>query len=343
MSRRFKVVITDYDYGDIAIEEEILNAAGADVIGLQAKSEDDLVEIARDCDAIMNQYARVGAKVISAMTQCKVIARYGVGVDIVDVDAATQRNILVTNVRDYCTEEVADHAISMWLALARNLLAYNTATHQGIWQWQSGAPVYRLRGQTMGIVSFGRIGQAIAERARAFGVNVIVYDPYIDPALARQHQAVLVSKETLIAQSDIFMMQVPMTADTRHFLSEDEFRAMKRQALIINTGRGPTIDNKALYRALHEGWIAGAALDDPEEEPAKRAHWNPADNPIFSLPNVIVTPHSAYYSEESIRAARQLAATEVASVLTGKTPRFPVNGAALALRIKGANDHAEAV
>lgn len=343
MSRRFKVVITDYDYGDIAIEEEILNAAGADVIGLQAKSEDELIEVARDCDAIMNQYARVGSKVISAMTQCKVIARYGVGVDIVDVEAATNRNILVTNVRNYCTEEVADHAISMWLALARNLFAYNTATHEGIWQWQSGAPVYRLRGQTMGIVSFGRIGQAIADRARAFGVNVIVYDPYIDPALALQHQVKLVSKETLVSQSDIFMMQVPMTADTRHFLSEAEFRAMKRRALIINTGRGPTIDNQALYRALCEGWITGAALDDPEEEPAKRAQWNPADNPIFSLPNVIVTPHSAYYSEESIRAARQLAATEVASVLTGKTPRFPVNGEALALRIKGANDHAETV
>lgn len=333
MSRRFKVVITDYDYGDIAIEEEILNAAGAEVIGLQAKCEDDLLEAAQDCDAIMNQYARIGAKTISAMQNCKVIARYGVGVDIVDVAAASQRNILVTNVRDYCTEEVADHAISMWLALARNLFAYNTATHQGIWHWQSGAPVYRLRGQTMGIVSFGRIGQAIAERARAFGVKVVVYDPFIEVSVAHQHQVTLVNKETLLAQSDIFMMQVPMTADTRHFLSEAEFAVMKRNALIINTGRGPTIDNKALYRALREGWITGAALDDPEEEPAKRAHWSPADNPLFSLPNVIVTPHSAYYSEESIRAARTLAATEVTRVLTGERPRFPVNSEALTLAI----------
>ncbi len=333
MSRRFKVVITDYDYGDLAIEEKILQAVGAEVIGLQAKCENDLLKAAQDCDAMMNQYARIGAKTISAMQNCKVIARYGVGVDIVDVAAASEKKILVTNVRDYCTEEVADHAISMWLALARNLFAYNTATHQGIWHWQSGAPVYRLRGQTMGIISFGRIGQAIAERARAFGVNVVVYDPYINADVARQHQVTLVNKEKLIAQSDIFMMQVPMTADTRHFLSEAEFAAMKRHALIINTGRGPTIDNKALYRALREGWIAGAALDDPEEEPAKRAQWTPADNPLFSLPNVIVTPHSAYYSEESICAARTLAASEVARVLTGEQPRFPVNSEALTLTI----------
>jgi len=128
------------------------------------------------------------------------------------------------------------------------------------------------------------------------------------------------------------MMQVPMTPETRHFLSEPEFRMMKPNALVINTGRGPTIDNKALYRALTEGWISGAGLDDPEEEPAKRSAWSPADNPIFSLPNVIVTPHAAYYSEESIRSAREIAASEVARVLTGQPPKNPVNADALAVR-----------
>jgi D-3-phosphoglycerate dehydrogenase len=281
MSRKPKVVITDYDYGNIDIEREILEAAGADVIGLQAKSEDDLLAEARDCDAIMNQYARVGAKTIASMENCKVIARYGVGVDIVDVDAASAKGILVTNVRDYCTEEVADHAVSLWLALARNLFAYDRATHEGIWRWQSGAPVYRLRGQTVGIVSFGKIGQAIAVRAKAFGTEVIVYDPYLPAGVAAAHDVRQVEKDELLALSDAVMMQVPMTSATRHFLGETELKSMKRNALVINTGRGPTIDNKALYTALTEGWIAAAGLDDPEEEPAKRTTWNPADNRCF--------------------------------------------------------------
>src|SRR5918998_6495808 len=177
-----KVVITDYDYGDVSIERGILEPLGARVVALQAKSEDDLLDEARDCDAIMNQYARVGARTIAAMRRCRVIARYGVGVDIVDVGAATRRGILVTNVRDYCTEEVADHAVALWLALARKLFPYDRATHEGVWRWQSGRPIRRLRGQVMGIVSFGRIGRAIAARARPFGVEAIACDPYLSDA-----------------------------------------------------------------------------------------------------------------------------------------------------------------
>lgn len=325
MSGRPKVVITDYDFGDVSIETEILEKAGAEVIALQAKSEDDLFEVAKDCSAMINQYARVGYETISRMKKCQVIARYGIGVDIVDVEAATDRGILVTNVRDYCTEEVADHAISLWLTLARKIFDYNTAVRKGIWQWQSGKPIYRLRGQTMGIVSFGKIGQSIATRAKAFGVNIIVYDPYIDTKVAQSLNVRLVDKEALLAQSDVIMMQVPMSPDTHHFLSDTEFSKMKSGAIVVNTGRGPTVDNKALYKALLEGKISGAGLDDPEEEPAKRATWSPKDNPLFTLPNVIVTPHSAYYSEESILTARKTAASEVASVITGKRPNFPVN------------------
>jgi D-3-phosphoglycerate dehydrogenase / 2-oxoglutarate reductase len=326
----YKVVITDYDYGDLEVERSILTPIGAEIVGLQAKSEDDLLAEVRDCDAVMNQYARVGARAIAAMKRCRVVARYGVGVDIVDVDAATARGILVTNVRDYCTEEVADHAISLWLALARKLFQYDRATHQGIWRWQSGQPVHRLRGRQMGIVSFGKIGQAIAERAKAFGVRVAVFDPYQPDDLIAAHGALRLSKEELLASSDYLMMQVPMTAETRHFLGPEEFALMRPGAMVINTGRGPTIDNAALYDALVSGRIAGAALDDPEEEPAKRAHWDPADNPLFGLPNVIVTPHAAYYSEESIRMAREIAASEVARVLTGEKPRNPVNNVRLA-------------
>lgn len=325
-----KVVITDYDFGDVSVEKEILEAAGAEVIALQAKSEKDLSEVAPICAAMMNQYARIGRETITRMQRCEVIARYGVGVDIVDVDAATERGILVTNVQDYCTEEVADHAISLWLTLARKLPDYDRATHDGIWRWQSGQPVYRLRGRTMGVVSFGKIGQAIALRAQAFGVKVIAYDPFLPANIAASFGAELVSKADLLARSDYILMQAPMTPETRHFLSDAEFAAIKPGAILVNTGRGPTVDNKALYRALTEGHLAAAGLDDPEEEPAKRANWSPADNPIFTLPNVLITPHAAYYSEESIRAARVTAATQVAKVLTGQAPDYTVNAKALA-------------
>lgn len=330
MSDRPKVVITDYDYGDVEIETAILNEAGADVVALQAKSEEDLFDEVRDCAAIMNQYARVGRATIQRAERCRVVARYGVGVDIVDVEAATEHGVLVTNVRDYCTEEVADHAVSLWLSLARRLFVYDRATHQGIWRWQSGRPIRRLRGQTVGIVSFGKIGQAIARRAKAFEVNVIAYDPFLPKEVADAAGVHLVGKEELLRAADHILMQAPMTPETRHFLSDAEFAMMKPGAILVNTGRGPTVDNKALYRALTEGPLAAAGLDDPEEEPAKRATWDPADNPIFSLPNVVVTPHAAYYSEESILAARETAASEVARVLTGLTPRYPVNADALA-------------
>ncbi|RYG89456.1 C-terminal binding protein [Loktanella sp. IMCC34160] len=330
-SDRPLVVITDYDFDDVSVETEILKAAGAEVVALQAKQEADLFDVAPRCAAMMNQYAKIGRETINRMERCEVIARYGVGVDIVDVETATQRGILVTNVQNYCTEEVADHAIALWLTLARKLPDYDRATHAGVWRWQSGQPVYRLRGRTMGVVSLGRIGQAIATRAQAFGVKVIAYDPFLPAEVAARFGVEPVSKADLLARSDYILMQAPMTADTHHFLSDAEFAAMKPGAILVNTGRGPTVDNAALFRALTEGHLAAAGLDDPEEEPAKRANWSPDGNPIFTLPNVLVTPHAAYYSEESILAARVTAATQVAKVLTGQKPDYTVNAEALNL------------
>jgi D-3-phosphoglycerate dehydrogenase len=323
-----KVVITDYDFGDIDVERNILEPIGAEVIGLQSKTEEALFDAALDCAAMITQYARVGAQTIERMQQCEVIARYGIGVDIVDVDAATNKGIRVTNVQDYCVEEVADHAIGMWLSLVRKLPIYDRATHNGVWKWQSGRPIYRTRGRTMGVVSLGKIGQAISVRAKAFGVTVIAYDPYLPHEIAAEHDVSLVSKSELLARADYVLMQAPMTSDTHHFLSNAEFEAMKPGAIVVNTGRGPTIDNRALYKALTEGHLAAAGLDDPEEEPAKLANWSPDENPLFSLPNILVTPHAAYYSEESILTARETAASEVARVLTNQKPRFPVNNLA---------------
>jgi len=329
---RFKVVIADSDYGDdVAVERAMLEPVGAQVVLLQAKSEEPaLLEAASDCDAIMTQYARVGATTVAAMRRCRVIARYGIGVDIVDVEAATAAGVLVTNVRDYCTEEVADHAIALWLTLARKIPAYDRATHRGVWRWQAAAPVHRVRGRTMGIVSFGRIGRAIGSRALAFGVELLVHDPYVPGEVIAELGGTKVEKDDLLRRADYIMMQVPMTPETRHFLGAREFGLVKPGVFLVNTGRGPTVDNRALYDALVSGRVAGAALDDPEEEPAKKARWNPADNPLFGLDNVLVTPHTAYYSEQSIQLARETAASEVRRVLLGEVPRNPVNNVRLA-------------
>jgi D-3-phosphoglycerate dehydrogenase len=246
-------------------------------------------------------------------------------VDIVDVDAATRRNILVTNVpNDWCENEVADHAMALTLAMARKLRGYDNATRAGIWRWQSGEPIHRLRGSTLGLLSFGAIAQAIAARAAAFGMSIIAHDPYLQSADVAAHGATPVSFGELIEQSDYLVIQAPLTAQTQDLIGEAELRRMKPGAFLINTARGPIVNDAALYRALSEGWIAGAGLDDIAEEPAKRRDWKPV-NPLFSLDNVIITPHAAYYSEEAIRTVRDFAASEVVRVLTGKPALSPVN------------------
>jgi D-3-phosphoglycerate dehydrogenase len=209
--------------------------------------------------------------------------------------------------------------------LARRLLDYNRASHTGVWNWKAGRPAYRLRGRVLGILALGRIARAVASRAPAFGLQVIASDPYVEDAVFAQYGVTRVDKDRLIEQSDYLVLQAPLTPETHHFIGEAELKRMKRSAILINTARGPEVDNAALYRALREGWIAAAGLDDVEEEPAKRRQWSPKDNPLFTLDNVIVTPHSAYYSEESIRMAREVAASEVARVLTGQRPVNPVN------------------
>jgi D-3-phosphoglycerate dehydrogenase / 2-oxoglutarate reductase len=328
MSAAKKVVIADYDFGDSETEREIIERAGYQLVALQAKSDEELIDHVRDCHAVISQYARIGRNVIDSMQHCQVIARYGIGVDVIDVEAATARHIQVTNVQNYCTDEVADHAIALLLCLARRLIDYNIATHQGEWKWQSGRPIFRIRGRTMGIVSFGRIGRAIAERGKALGLHVIAYDPFIELRAFQSAGVESVGREEIFRRSDFLMMQVPMTPETRHFAGEAELRSMPQSGIVINTGRAQTIDNAALLKVLQEGRLAGAGLDDIEEEPAKRRNWSPSENPLFGLSNVIITPHAAYYSEESIQLARKTAAEETVRVLQGQQPRFAVNSVA---------------
>ncbi|RSN04813.1 C-terminal binding protein [Nonomuraea sp. WAC 01424] len=318
-------MIADSDFGDVDIERAIIEGAGFDLRAEQCKSEEEVIEKGRDADGVLTQYAEVGTRAIEAFTRCRVIARYGTGVDIVDVDAATQRGIQVTNApNEWCADEVADHAVALWLATARKICEYDRATRRGLWQWQTGQPIWRLRGRVFGLLSFGAIAQLIAERARAFGVQVWAHDPYLDDAAIREHQVRPVSFDELVEGADYLVIQAPLTPATHHTFDRATLRRMKPTAVLVNTARGPIVEDAALHQALAEGWIAGAALDDLEEEPAKQRGWQPR-NPLFTLPNVIVTPHAAYYSEQAVATVRRFAAEEAVRVLTGQGARSPVN------------------
>jgi len=321
-----KVVIADYDFGDADIERSIVTGAGFELVAAQSKSEDEVIAVASDADAVLTQYAQIGKRAIASFKRCRIIARYGIGVDIVDVDAATAKNIVVTNVpNDWCMNEVADHAVALLLALIRKLPAYDRATRSGDWHWQSGRPIQRLQEGTVGLFSFGAIAKEVARRMKGFGVkNIIACDPYADKKDAAAEGVPLVSFEELLARSDYLVIQAPLTEETRGRFSEAELRRMKKGSILVNTARGPIVKDNDLYRVLRDGWLAGAGLDDIEEEPAKRASWKPT-NPLFKLENVIITPHAAYYSEQSIQIVRRFASDEVVRVLRGQAPLSPVN------------------
>jgi D-3-phosphoglycerate dehydrogenase len=324
------VVIADYDYGDVDVERPIIEAAGLRLIAAQCTTEDEVIDATRDADAIIVQHAAVGARAIGALTRCQVIARYGTSVDVVDVDAATRRGILVTNVpSDWCENEVADHALALLLAVGRKICIYDRATRRGTWQWRTGYPIHRLRDRAVGLLSFDSIAQAIAARASGFGLRVLAHDPHLTAAEITAKGATPVSFDELIEQSDYLVVQAPLTNETHHLIGAEELRRMKPTSFLINTAPGPVVSDAALYRALSEGWIAGAGLDDIEEEPAKRRNWKPV-NPLFTLPNAVVTPRAACYSHEAIATVRDFAAHEVVRVLTGQPPISPVNAEELA-------------
>ncbi|MDG6107062.1 C-terminal binding protein [Dactylosporangium aurantiacum] len=322
---RATIMVADYDFGDVDIERAIAEKAGFELQAYRCKTEEELIRYGRDADAILTQYVQISAAAMDQLPKCRVIARYGTGVDTVDVDAATRHGIQVTNApNDWCAEEVADHAIALWLAAARKINEYDAAIRAGSWTWQTGEPIWRLSGQVFGILGFGAIAQLIADRARPFGVRLIAHDPFVPDDRVRAHSVEPVSFDELVETSDFLTIQAPLTADTHHLFDRATLARMQPTAILINTARGPIVEDTALADALTTGTIAGAALDDLEEEPAKHRDWRP-DNPLLHLPNTVVTPHAAYYSEQSLRTVRALAAEEAVRVLTGQTPQSPVN------------------
>lgn len=313
------VVITDHVFASLAIERELLGAIGATIVPLQAKSEDDLMDAVPGADALLVCYAPITARVIERMPHCRIIARYGIGVDNVDLQAAAAGGIAVTNVPEYCVDEVSDHALALLLAGARKVVPLTNGVRGGRWDARDAVPIRRLRGQTLGLVGFGKIPRRLAEKVRPLGLEVIAFDPYVDGAAMSGHGVEKVALDALLARSDFVSVHAPLVPETRGLIGEAELRRMKPTAYLINTARGPLVQDAALIRALRERWIAGAALDVLDCEPPGPEH------PLRDMDHVILTPHVAFYSEEAVHELQRKATEEVVRVLSGQPPRAPVN------------------
>jgi len=315
-NRKPKIVITDCDHPSVEIERTILCETDQGLILANCNTEDEVIEAANDADGIINQYAPITKRVIESLKRCKVIARYGVGVDNIDVEAATEHKIIVANVPDYCVDEVSTHAIALMLACARGITLLDRKIRDKKWDFTLAKPLFRTQGKTLGLFGLGRIGSKVAQKALGFGLKVIAYDPYVSKV---NIGVKLVEFSQLLSDSDFISIHAPLTDETRNSFGENELKIMKKTAYLINTARGRIIDEKALYQALKEKWIAGAALDVMEKEPP---NWK---SPLLKLDNLIMTPHISFYSEESYVELKTKVAESVRSVLKGELPRAMVN------------------
>jgi D-3-phosphoglycerate dehydrogenase len=311
--------------GGYKLELEALTPLDADIVEIAAKSDDDFVKEARDADALYAKGRRITKRIIDGLERCRVIALGSVGVDSVDVAAATARGIPVTNVPDTFIEEVADHAMMLILATYRRLTTMDRMVREA--RWAEGRPLLsqfpRLMGQTLGFIAFGHVARAVAVRARAFGLHLLAYDPYVEELVLSQHGVEPVNFAELLQRSDIVSMHAPSTPDAHHLMKEHHFRMMKPEALYISTGRGPTTDEAALIKALKEGWIAAAGLDVLDQEPPDPS------NPLLKMDNVILTPHVASASARFDPVRKRRVGQEIALVLSGRWPRSCVNPAVL--------------
>jgi D-3-phosphoglycerate dehydrogenase len=316
----YQVVITDCDHGSIDEEKEELGRIGADLVLAQAKEEEDLIRSCREADGLINQYSLLTRKVLENLPKCKVVARYGVGVDSVDLGTATDLGIIVANVPDYCMDEVADQTLSMVLTLIRKTTFFTEKVKSGQWDFREGIPIYRTRGKTLGLIGSGRIGLEVAKRILSFGVKVIAFDPYLEKA---PQGIELKDFDSVLKESDVVSIHCPLNESTRHLIGEKEFRKMEKRPLLINTSRGPIVDEKAIIQALKEGLISGAGLDVLEKEPPDPL------NPLLKMENVIITPHMSFYSVESISELKRRTAESISAVLSGRWPKSVVNRAVM--------------
>ena len=320
------VAVTDSPFPNLDPATQVLSELNAELKLAKGTTPEDILAIAREADGLLVTYAKVPSQLIEQLKRCKVIARFGIGVDSVDIDAATRAGIMVTNVPEYCEDEVSDHAMALLLSLIRKIPYANKKTHAGVWSMPAVVPIHRLRGSVLGLAGFGKIPRLVAVKAQAFGLQVQTYDPYVSSEAAAKLGVKLVSLPDLLSTSDYISIHAPLTPETDRMFNADAFRQMKRSALLVNTARGQLVDVEALVEALDKKLIAGAALDVLPQEPP------PPNSRLLGRDDVILTPHTSFYSEESLVELQTKAAQQVALVLSGKEPRYPINLKALQAR-----------
>jgi D-3-phosphoglycerate dehydrogenase / 2-oxoglutarate reductase len=316
-----RIVITDWTFPDLKIEEEILQAHGAELVARQCKTEADLIALCADADAVITQFARVNANVVSAMRKARAIVRYGIGVDNIDLEAARERRIPVCNIPDYCIDEVADHTLALILATTRQVVTHTTHLRAGNWGLATRlAAMKALRDLTVGIVGFGRIGREVVKRLMPFKCAVQVFDPVVPAAEIDKLGARPASFEELLANVDVLTLHCPSTAQTRKLMNRETFSKLKPGAIFINVSRGDLADPDALTAALQSGHLSAAALDVFDPEPI------PADHPIRALANVILAPHIASCSMPAVTKLRESVASLALAAVRGQPLPTIVNG-----------------
>ncbi len=318
----FKVSVVSLGYASYALERSLLSRIDAELVlaPRDCLTEEEVIAAARDADAVLVREAPIGSRVIRALTRCRAIVRYGVGVDNIDLEAAKMRHIYVANVPGYGTEEVSDHAAALLLACIRRLLQRDARLRRGILESDIQAPVYRTTGKILGLLGYGQIGRAFHRKWKGFlPGRVLVFDPEVAPEVIRDNGAEPATLEELFSCSDYLSLHAPLTEKTRHIVDADRLNCMKPTAILVNTARGGLIDEDALAAALAAERIAGAGLDVFEKEPP------PADHPLLSLPNVVLSGHVGWYSRDAVQELQRRAAEEVVRVLSGGTPHNWVN------------------
>lgn len=319
------IAVSDSAFPNLDPAREVLKKLDAELHLAEESTPEAILQVAQDADALLVTYAQITGEMIRQMTRCRIIARFGVGVDNVDIETATEAGIVVTNVPDYCVDEVSDHAMALLLALVRKVPFANTRAHMGRWEMPAVAPIHRLRGRVLGLLGFGRISQLVVSKAKAFGPKVISYDPLVAHEIMTRAGVDKVDFAELVRVSDYISIHTPLVPETDRLFNADVFRHMKPASYLINTARGPIVDEAALAHALDAGQLAGAALDVLSQEP-------PKNSPLLGRDNVILTPHMSFYSVESLVDLQTIAAEEVVRVLNDEMPRNLVNPEALKVR-----------
>lgn len=310
----YKVVVSDQVFPSVDTERNLLAEIDAELV-VASGDIDEVLAVATDADAILNTYLPWEATSIARLQKCRIIARYGIGVDNVDLEAAADAGIVVTNVPDYSVEEVATHALALILGSLRKIVAADHSVRDGTWSIDHFRPIRRLSTLTVGLVGYGRIARQVAAPLAALGADLVAHDPYLQPG---PDLPPLLDLDDLLTTADIISLHLPLTPETRGMIGAEQLARMKSSAILVNTSRGPLVDLDAVTAALSEGRLAAAGLDVFDDEPLDAGR-------VTGVPNLTITPHMAYYSEEALQESQRKAATQVIKVLTGRSPDYQVN------------------